>query len=273
MGIFTNKTAFITGSTRGIGLAIGKKLAAHGANVIITGKTTEAHPKLPGTIHSAAAEIEEAGGQALAIAMDLRNEDQVRTAFEQAVNAFGGIDILVNNASAIDLSDTESVTMKKFDLMHQINARGTFMASKYAVPHLKKSNSAHILTLSPPLEINQRWWGQHLAYTLAKYNMSLITRGLAEEFKSDGIAANCLWPRTTIATAAVQNLLGGEELIKRSRTPEIIADAAFYIFQKPARACTGNFFIDDEVLMREGILDFEKYAVTPGVELFPDIFL
>jgi citronellol/citronellal dehydrogenase len=270
---FTGKTVFITGGTRGIGLAIGKKLASEGANIVITGKTKDPHPKLEGTLSTAVSEIESTGGHALGIHMDIREEDQVINAIQQTINQFGGIDILINNASAINLSDTPTLTMKHFDLMNQINSRGTFLASKYCIPHLLKSANPHILALSPPLEIHNRWWGQHLAYTMSKYCMSLITKGLAEEFKDQGIGANALWPRTTIATAAIQNLLGGDEIMKMSRKPDIMADAAFFILRKNSRDCTGNFFIDDEVLMREGILDLSSYSFVAGAELMPDIFL
>jgi citronellol/citronellal dehydrogenase len=270
---FAGKTVFITGATRGIGLAIAKKLGAHGARIVVTGKTTEPHPKLEGTISSAVESLHALGAEAIGIPMDIRDEDQVKNAVESTASHFGGIDILINNASAIDLSDTLSLSMKRYDLMHHINTRGTFMASKYCLPWLLKSPNPHILTLSPPLNVSERWWGQHLAYTLAKYGMSLITRGLAEEFKESGLGANALWPRTTIATAAIRNLLGGEEIIRMSRKPEIMADAAYYILKKNAREYTGQFLIDDEVLMQEGILDLSEYAVTPGSELMPDIFL
>lgn len=270
---FDGKTIFITGATRGIGLAIAKKLGTHGARIVVTGKTTEPHPRLEGTISSAVESLHTLGADAIGIPMDIREEDQVKNAVESAASHFGGIDILINNASAIDLSDTLSLSMKRYDLMHQINTRGTFMASKYCLPWLLKSPNPHILTLSPPLNVSERWWGQHLAYTLAKYGMSLITRGLAEEFKEAGLGANALWPRTTIATAAIRNLLGGEEIIRMSRKPEIMADAAYHILKRNAREWSGHFFIDDEVLMSEGILDLSGYSVTPGSELMPDIFL
>lgn len=271
--IFKGRTAFITGSTRGIGLAIGQKLASHGANVVVTGKTSEPHPKLENTVWSAVAQIESCGGKALGIVMDIRNEEAIFKAVEQAVEHFGGIDILVNNASAISLEDTENLSVKRYDLMHQINVRGTFLASKFCIPHLAKSDHAHILTMSPPLEMDLRWWGQHLGYTLSKYSMSLIGRGLALELHERGIGSNCLWPKTIIATAAIRNLLGGEAMLRSCRKPDIVADAAFYILRRPPSECTGRFFIDEEVLRSEGIEDFDKYSESLGGELFPDIFL
>ena len=267
------KTAFITGGSRGIGKAIGKRLAQAGANVVIAAKTAEPHPKLPGTIFTAAKEMEEAGGKALPIVMDIRSEEMVEAAVEMAVEEFGGIDFLINNASAINLSGTLQLPMKRYDLMQTVNTRGTFMASQKCLPHLKKSDNGHILTLSPPLNLDPKWFGTYPAYSIAKYGMSLCVLGMAEEFKHDGIAVNGLWPKTTIATAAVSNLLGGEDMIQRSRTPEIMADAAYYILTKDSRACTGNFFIDDEVLSGEGITDFDKYAVNPELELMPDLFV
>jgi citronellol/citronellal dehydrogenase len=270
---FKDKTVFITGSTRGIGLAIGLKMAAHGANVVITGKTTSPHPKLEGTIYQAAEQIESLGAKALALPLDIREEEQVADAIEQTVGHFGGIDILVNNASAIQLTDTLHTDMKRFDLMHQVNTRGTFLVSKYAIPHLLKASNPHILTLSPPMQIGDHWFGQFLPYTLAKYGMTLVTRGLAVEFKDRGLAVNALWPRTTIATAAVRNLLGGDTMIAQSRWPSIMADAAYEIFQRPSTTTNGNYFIDEEVLRSAGIEDFEVYAVTPGAALMPDIFL
>jgi len=273
MGIFSGKTAIITGSTRGIGLEIAKKLASEGANIIITGKTDTPHPKLPGTIHTAAEEVENAGGKAFARVMDIRDENQVQAVVEEGAAYFGGIDILVNNASAIQLTDTLHTDMKRFDLMHQINTRGTFVASKFCLPHLLKSANPHILTLSPPLNMDDRWFGMHLPYTLAKYGMSLVVRGLANEFGPKGVSVNALWPRTTIATAAVQNLLGGDKMIEMSRYPSIMADAAFYIFQKDAKGFNGNFLIDEDVLAEAGILDLSHYSVNPGTDLMPDIFL
>ncbi len=270
---FANKTALITGATRGIGKAIALKLAKEGANIVIAAKSVEENPKLGGTIFSAAAEIEAAGGKALAIQCDIRYEDQIQQVVDQAVEKFGGIDILVNNASAISLTTTEQTEAKRFDLMHSINVRGTFLVTKACIPHLKKSTKAHILTLSPPVSMNPRWFEKHVAYTLTKFNMSMMTIGWAAEFKKDGIAANALWPRTTIDTAAVRNLLGGSMLANMSRTPEILADAAYYILRQPAAECTGNLFIDEQVLAKEGITDLEPYAVVPGAKLYTDLFV
>jgi citronellol/citronellal dehydrogenase len=270
---FNNKTVFITGASRGIGKAIGLRLAKEGANIIIASKSIEENPKLGGTIFSAAAEIEAAGGKALPVQCDIRDETQIQKAVDEGVRRFGGIDILINNASAISLSNTEQTEPKRFDLMYDINVRGTFFVSKACIPHLKKAANAHILTLSPPINLDIKWFTNHLAYTISKYNMSMITLGLAAELKKYNIAANALWPRTTIATAAVKNLLGGEALMKMSRTPEIVADAAFYILSKPSAECTGNTFIDEDVLAKEGITDLEKYAVVPGAKLYNDLFL
>ena len=270
---FKNKTAFITGASRGIGKAIALKLAANGANIVVVAKSVEENPKLGGTIYSAAEEIKAVGGQALPIQCDIRNEEQVQQAVDKAVEAFGGIDILVNNASAIDLSPVEQLSVKRFDLMFDINARGTFCVSKACIPYLKKATNAHILNLSPPINLHAKWLGSHIAYTMSKYNMTMIALGLAEELRKYNIAANSLWPKTTIATAAVQNLLGGDALMKMSRKPEIIADAAYFIFQKLSSEFTGNSFIDEEVLMAEGVTDFENYAITPGGRLYPDLFL
>jgi citronellol/citronellal dehydrogenase len=267
------KTLFITGASRGIGKAIGLRAAKDGANVVIVAKTTEPHPKLPGTIYTAAEEIEAAGGKALALPVDIRFEDQVADAVKKTVEKFGGIDICVNNASAISLTPTLQTTMKKYDLMHQINTRGTFLVSQQCIPYLKKSSNPHILNMSPPLNMEARWFAPHVAYTMAKFGMSMCVLGMHEELRADGIAVNALWPRTTIATAAVQNLLGGDEVVKGSRTPEILADAAYLIFNTPARECTGNFFIDEDYLRSKGVTDFEKYAVTPGAPLFPDFFV
>ena len=267
------KTLFITGASRGIGKAIGLRAARDGANIIVAAKTTEAHPKLPGTIFSAAAEMEAAGGQALACAMDIRSEDQNRNAVHQAVNRFGGIDILVNNASAIRLTGTLETPMPRFDLMHQVNVRGTFCCSQACIPHLLKSANPHILNISPPLNFQSRWFAPHVAYTMAKFGMSLCVLGMAEEFKSHGLAVNALWPRTIIATAAVMNLLGGQEAIRRSRKPEIMADAACAIVQLPARVCTGNFFIDEDVLTQEGILNLKQYSSSTAEDLIPDLFV
>ena len=267
------KTVLITGGSRGIGKAIALRLAKEGANIAIAAKTAEVHPKLEGTIFTAAAEIEAAGGQALPLQCDIRFEDQIESAVQKTVERFGGIDILVNNASAINLTPTEQTEPKRFDLMHGIQVRGTFFTCRACIPHLKKSTNAHILNLSPPLNLNPKWFAQHLAYTMSKYGMSMIILGLAEELKKDKIAANALWPRTTIATAAVKNLLGGDFLMQMSRKPEIVAEAAYHILSKPSGECTGNFFIDEDVLRREGVTDFETYAVNPGQELMNDIFL
>ena len=268
-----NKTALITGGSRGIGKAIALRLAKEGCNIAIAAKTTEPHPKLEGTIYTAAKEIETLGVQCLPLQCDIRFEDQIEKAVADTVNTFGGIDFLVNNASAISLTPTEHTEPKRFDLMHGIQVRGTFFMCKACIPHLKKSANAHILNLSPPLNLNPNWFAQHLAYTLSKYGMSMIVLGLAQELKKDKIAANALWPRTTIATAAVQNLLGGDALMQMSRTPEIVADAAFSILSKPSAECTGNFFIDEEVLQKEGTTDFSRYAVNASQKLMTDIFL
>lgn len=270
---FANKTAIITGATRGIGKAIALRLAREGANIVIAAKSVEENAKLGGTIFSAAAEIEAAGGKALAVQCDIRFEDQVQQVVEKAVAAFGGIDILVNNASAISLTGTEQTEPKRFDLMHSINVRGTFFVTKACIPFLRKSGNPHILTLSPPLSLDPKWFHQHVAYTLTKYNMSMMTIGWAKEFAKDRIAANALWPRTTIDTAAVRNLLGGEMLAKMSRTPDILADAAYYILRQPSGECTGNLFIDEQVLAKEGIHDLEKYSVVPGAQLYNDLFV
>jgi citronellol/citronellal dehydrogenase len=257
------KTLFITGASRGIGLAIAKRAAADGANIAIASKTSEPHPKLPGTIHSAAQEVEAAGGKALAIACDIRDELQVVRAVQQAAEKFGGIDICVNNASAIQLSGTLETDLKRYDLMNQVNARGTFLVGKTCIPFLRKAANPHLLTLSPPLDMKAKWFAPHVAYSMAKFGMSLCTLAWAEEFRKDGIAANSLWPRTTIATAAVQ-MLGGEPLVRRSRTPEIMADAAHAILTRPSREFSGNFCIDDAVLWDAGVRDFSKYAAVPG---------
>jgi len=267
------KTLFITGASRGIGLAIGLRAARDGANVAIIAKTAEPNPKLPGTIFTAAKEIEEAGGKALPIACDIRNDDQVAAAVAKTVETFGGIDILVNNASAINLSSTESLDMKRYDLMHGINTRGTFLCSKLCVPHLKKAANPHVLNLSPPLNMEERWFAPHVAYTMAKFGMSMCVLGMAGEYRSAGIAFNALWPRTTIATAAIKNLLGGDAMMRSSRKPEIMADAAHVIFNRPSRECTGNFFIDDDVLRSAGKTDLSEYAVDPTAKLAPDFFV
>jgi citronellol/citronellal dehydrogenase len=268
-----NRTAFITGASRGIGRAIALRLAKEGANIVIAAKSTEENPKLGGTIFSVAEEVAAAGGKALPVACDIRHEDQVMAAVTQAAEAFGGIDILINNASAISLTPTEQTEAKRYDLMHDINVRGTFFVSKCCIPYLKKGTNPHILNLSPPINMDKKWFAGHLAYTMSKYNMSMIAFGLSEELKKYKIAANTLWPRTTIATAAVQNLLGGEALMKMSRTPDIIADAAYYILTKPSESCTGNFFIDEDVLAKEGITDLAHYSVVPGAHLYTDLFL
>ncbi|ROR92348.1 SDR family oxidoreductase [Nocardioides aurantiacus] len=270
-----DRTIVMSGGSRGIGLAIALRAARDGANVVLLAKTGEPHPKLEGTVHTAAAEIEAAGGQALAVVGDVRDDADVEGAVAAAVERFGGIDVVVNNASAIDLSGTRELSMKKYDLMQDINARGTFLLSKTALPHLERSSGAHVLTLSPPLDLRPQWAGQYLGYTMAKYGMSLVTLGLAEELREAGVAANSLWPRTMIATAAVANLLGGDEAVAGSRTPEMVADAAYAVLTRDPRTCTGNFFIDDEVLAQEGITDLEGYRAVPGGEapLREDLFL
>ena len=269
----SGKTLFITGASRGIGLAIGLAAARDGANVAIAAKTAEPNPKLPGTIYSAAEEIEKAGGKALPLTVDVRDEAQVRAALEKTAETFGGLDIVVNNASAISLTNSQATDMKRFDLMHQINARGTFLTSKLAVPFLQKSANPHILMLSPPLDLKEKWFAGHTAYSMAKYGMSLVVLGLAGELRGKGIAVNALWPRTTIATAAVKNLLGGDALMRASRTPEILADAARLIFLKDAKTFTGNFLIDDTFLFENGVRDFDRYRVDPTVDLAPDFFV
>jgi citronellol/citronellal dehydrogenase len=270
---FTNKTVLITGGTRGIGKAIGLRLAKEGANIVIAAKSVEENAKLGGTIFTAAAEMEAAGGKALAVQCDIRFEDQVKNVIDKAVEKFGGIDILINNASAISLTSTEQTESKRFDLMHDINVRGTFFVTKACIPHLKKSANPHILTLSPPINLDPKWFDKHVAYTLTKYNMSMMTIGWAKEFTKEKIAANSLWPRTTIDTAAVRNLLGGQMLANMSRTVDILADAAYYILSKPSEECTGNLFIDEQVLAKEGITDLEKYSVVPGAQLYTDLFV
>ena len=272
MAFLKGKTLFITGASRGIGLAIGIRAARDGANIVVAAKTAEPHAKLPGTIHTAADEIEAAGGQALPVVCDIRDDQAVADAVAAAAQKFGGIDIVVNNASAIALLDTEHVSMARFDLMHQVNARGTFLVSKTCLPWLKKSDNPHILALAPPLDIKEKWFAPHVAYSMAKYGMSLCVLGMAGEFREHGIAVNALWPRTTIATAAV-NMLGGDELLMHSRKPEIMADAAYVILTKPSREFTGNFCIDDTVIEGEGITDLSVYAVNPDVPLAPDFFV
>jgi citronellol/citronellal dehydrogenase len=266
------KTLFITGASRGIGKAIGLAAAREGANVVVAAKSSVPNPKLPGTIHDAAAEIERAGGKALAVKCDVRDEAEIAAAVAAAVERFGGLDVLVNNASAIHLAGTVETPMKRYDLMHQVNARGTFACSQACIPHLARSSNPHILNLSPPLSLSPRWFAPHVAYTMAKYGMSMCVLGMSEELRDKGIAVNALWPRTVIATAAL-NLLGGEETAKHGRTPDIVADAAVAILRRDARSCTGNFFLDEDVLRAEGVTDFTRYAVKPGEPLMRDLFL
>ena len=270
---FTNRTILITGASRGIGKAMAIRLAKEGANIIIAAKSVDEDPRLGGTIYSAAAEVEAAGGKALAVQVDIRNEEQIQSMVQQAVDKFGGIDVVINNASAISLTATEQTESKRFDLMQSINVRGTFLVVKHCLPYLRKGKNPHIITLSPPVNLNPKWMGGHIAYTITKFNMSMLALGWAAEFKGAGIASNALWPRTTIDTAAVRNLLGGETLAKMSRTPEIIADAVYFILKKNASQCTGNTFIDVEVLAGEGITDLEKYSVVPGAHLYTDLFV
>jgi citronellol/citronellal dehydrogenase len=265
------KTLFITGGSRGIGLAIALRAAADGANVAIAAKTVEPHPKLEGTIHTAAADIEKAGGKALPLAVDVRDEESVKSALDKAAAAFGGIDIVVNNASAIQLTPVQQTDMKRFDLMHQINTRGTYMVSKYAIPHLLQAANPHILMLSPPLDMKEKWFAPHTAYSMAKFGMSLVVLGLAGELR-DKMAVNALWPRTTIATAAIKNLLGGDEVMRRSRTPAILADAAYRLFEKD-KGFTGNFLIDDTFLASQGVTDFDRYRADPSQPLQMDFFV
>jgi len=267
------KTLFMSGGSRGIGLAIAKRAAADGANVAIAAKTDEPHPTLPGTVHTAAAEIEAAGGRALAVVCDIREESQVEAAVARTVDAFGGIDICVNNASAISLTGTLDTPMKRYDLMNDINARGTFLVSRMCIPHLKKSNHAHILNLSPPLDMRPKWFKGHVAYTMAKYGMSLCVLGMAEELKGDDIAVNALWPLTAVDTAAVRNVLGDDRMARMSRLPDIVADAAHAILRREPAGCTGNFFIDEEVLKEEGITDFSKYQHDGAKVLMADFFV
>lgn len=268
-----NKTLFVSGASRGIGLAISKRAARDGANIILAAKTAEPHPKLPGTIYTAADEIEEAGGHALPIICDIRDETKVSKAVKQGADHFGGIDICINNASAIQLTGTLQTDLKRYDLMHQINSRGTFVVSKACLPHLLKSKNPHILNLSPPLDMKPKWFGPHLAYTMAKFGMSLCVLGMAEEFKEQGVAVNALWPRTAIATAAVKNFLGGDDVMNISRTTEIMGDAAYVILTKPSREFTGNFCIDDNLLAENGVSDFSVYAKVPFNKLAPDFFV
>jgi citronellol/citronellal dehydrogenase len=271
MATLKGKTLFISGASRGIGLSIALRAARDGANVAIAAKTAEPHPRLPGTVYTAAEEIEKAGGKALANVVDIRFEEQVEEAINKTVETFGGIDILINNASAIMLTGTLATPMKRYDLMHHVNTRGTFLCSQKALPHLLKSDNPHILNISPPLNMEARWFGGHVAYTMAKFGMSMCVLGMAEEFKGK-VAVNALWPKTAIATAAVKNLLGGEEAVSRCRKPEIMADAAHAVLTK-GTDFSGNFLVDEAVLREEGVEDFEPYAVTPGAELVPDFFL
>lgn len=270
---FQNRTVFITGASRGIGKAIALRLAKEGANVVIAAKSVQEDTRLGGTIFSVADEIESTGGKALPVQVDIRKEEQIESAIQQAIDEFGGIDILINNASAIQLGTTEQTDAKRFDLMHDINVRGTYLVTRYCIPHLKKGNQPHILTLSPPVNIQQKWLSNHIAYTMSKYNMSMMALAWAGELKQYNIASNALWPKTTIDTAAVRNLLGGEALAKMSRTTDIVADAAYYILNKTNLHYTGNTFTDEEILAAEGITDLDKYAVVPGGKLFTDLFL
>ncbi|MGP8033714.1 MAG: SDR family oxidoreductase [Steroidobacteraceae bacterium] len=267
------KTLFITGASRGIGLAIALRAARDGANIAIAAKTTEPHPKLPGTIYTAAAEVERAGGKALPLTVDVRDEATVAAAVRQCAEHFGGLDICINNASAINLAATEQIDMRRYDLIQQINTRGTFVTTRACLPYLKRAANPHVLTLSPPLDLKPQWFAGHLAYSLSKYGMSLCMLGMAEEYAQAGIACNALWPRTTIATAAVEFALGGAAMLRRSRKPEIVADAAHTILTRPARECSGRFFIDDSVLYEAGVRDFTPYSVEPGATLLGDLFV
>lgn len=267
------RTLIITGASRGIGKAIALRAAQDGANVAVLAKTTETHPRLPGTVYSAVEEINEAGGKGLAIPTDIRFEDQVEAAVEKTVAAFGGIDILVNNASAIFLANTQDTPLKRFDLMNGVNARGTWLMSQKCLPHLSQGTNPHILNLSPPLNMDPKWFAPHLAYTMAKYGMSLCVLGMAEELRGRGVAVNALWPATAVATAAVKNVLGGDRMVQRARHPEICSDAAHVVLTRDSSTCTGNFFIDEDVLREEGVEDFSKYAVDPEGTLLPDFFI
>lgn len=273
MRTLEGKTLFITGASRGIGKAIALRAARDGANIVVVAKTAEFHPKLPGTVYTATAEIEEAGGRGLPCVVDVRFEDQLQTAVERTVEVFGGIDILINNASAIFLAGTQATPMKRFDLMHGVNTRATFLASQLCLPHLLQAENPHILNIAPPLNLQSKWFSPHLAYTLSKYGMSLCVLGMAEEFREAGVAVNSLWPKTAIATAAIQNILGGPEAVRHCRKPQIMADAAHVILTRESRTCTGNFFVDEDVLVAEGITEFSDYAMEPGVELLPDFFV
>ena len=271
-GNLKGKTLFVTGGSRGIGLAIAKRAAQDGANVVIAAKTTKPHPKLPGTIYTAAEEIEAAGGNALPLQVDIREETEIAAAMKKAAQEFGGIDVLVNNASAINLTGTTETPMRRFDLMFGVNVRGTFAASQAAIPYLRESSNPHILMLSPPLNLDPKWFRRHTAYTMSKYGMSMCVLGMAAEFRDAGIGVNALWPRTVIATAALA-MLGGMVNPGNCRTPEIMADAAHAILVRPARETTGNFFIDEAVLQESGVTDFDQYAVERGMPLAPDLFL
>lgn len=270
---FQNRTVLISGASRGIGRAIALRLAREGANIVVAAKSIEEDPRLGGTIFSVAKEVEDAGGKALAVQVDIRHEEQIQAAVQQAAEKFGGIDVVINNASAIQLTPTDKTETRRFDLMQSINVRGTFLVVKHCLPYLQKGNNAHILTLSPPINLNPKWMGGHIAYTITKYSMSMMALGWAAEFKSAGIASNALWPKTTIDTAAVRNLLGGEALAKMSRTPDMIADAVYFILRRNAPQCSGNTFIDEEVMASEGITDLAKYSVVPGGQLYPDLFV
>ena len=272
MNHLKNKTLFVSGSSRGIGLAISKRAAKDGANIILAAKTAEPHPKLPGTIYTAADEIEEVGGQALPVICDIRDEERVNEAVKKGIDHFGGIDICINNASAIQLTGTLQTDIKRYDLMHQINSRGTFVVSKACLPHLLKSENPHILNISPPLDMNPKWFGPHVAYTMAKFGMSLCVLGMAEEFKEQGVAVNALWPKTTIDTAAIRNL-GGIVRPDQCRNADIMADAAYHILKRESNKYSGNFYIDEQVLAEEGIKDLDKYSVKPGSKLFTDLYL
>jgi len=271
--LFKGKTVFITGASRGIGEAIALRLAREGANIAVVAKSVKEDPRLGGTIHSVAHKVNEAGGKGLAIQCDIRDEEQILAAVQQAITIFGGIDVLINNASAISLSNTEQTETKRFDLVHDINVRGTFLVTKHCVPFLRKAENPHILTLSPPIDMDPKWIAPYVGYTISKYNMSMMTLGWAEEFKRYGIAANSMWPVTTIATAAVKNILGGDTLINMSRKPEILADTAFHILQRSSKECTGNLFLDENVLKSVGITDLHHYAVIPGGKLQKDLYV
>jgi len=273
MNTLKGKTIFITGASRGIGKAIALRAAVDGANIAVVAKTKETQPKLPGTVYTAVEDIRSIGGNAIPCITDIRFEDQVKAAVDATVDRFGGIDILINNASAINLSPTLEIEMKRYDLMFSVNVRGTFLCSKLCIPYLKEAENPHILNLSPPLNIDPKWFKNNLAYTMAKYGMSMCVLGMAEEFRKEGIAVNALWPKTSIATAAVKNLLGGESAVKHSRKPEIVADAAYLILTRPSRECTGNFFIDEEIILEHGVTDLKKYSIDPNSKLYLDFFL